>query len=131
MALACGDIELLADTVEKCAAHVQGDKEVDEAPKGFVISRTRGGRERRAHFVGGCFRIPGEHYRDFEDPGQRAPEAHEIKHRCKDCFPVEKATERAVEDKEDASCSSGECSSSDASREPEQPATPAEEVVAD
>ena len=70
---------------------------------------------RRAHFVAGCFRIPGEQYRDFEDLGRRAPEAHEITHRCKDCFPLEKAVERAVEDEEDASCSSGESSSSDES----------------
>ena len=41
VALACGDIELMEDTVEKCAAQVRDDKDVDEAPEGFVISRTR------------------------------------------------------------------------------------------
>ena len=98
VALVCGDIELVTDSVLECAAQVRGNEEVDEAPKGFVISSTRGGRVRRVHFVGGCFRIPGEDYRDFVDLGQRAPEAHKITHRCKDCFPLEKATERAVED---------------------------------
>ena len=41
VALACGDIELKEDTVDKCAAQVRDDKEVDEAPEGCVISRTR------------------------------------------------------------------------------------------
>ena len=56
-------------------------------PAGFVISVTQGGRCRRLHFAGGCFRVPGEHYRIFEDLGQQEPPDHQFTHRCRQCFP--------------------------------------------
>ena len=89
-----------------------GGEDVPDVPQGFVISITRGGRMRRAHFLGGCFRIPGIHYKRFESLGQRAPEPHEVTHRCLDCFPAERLSVAAVEAQDEASDSSGEASSS-------------------
>ena len=82
---------------------------------------------RRVHFIGGCFRVPGEHYHNFEDLGQRAPEPHEFTHRCQDCFPLEKPSEQKLEREEVASDSSGESSSSDNSQEAAAPETPGAE----
>ena len=68
-----------------------------QTPTGFIISLTQGGRCRRLHFAGGCFRIPGEHYQKYEDLGQRQPGPHEFSHRCRNCFPTQLA-EQEVED---------------------------------
>ena len=51
---------------------------------GFVISETREGRFRRVHFMSDCCRVPGEHYRVFEDWGQTCPEAADFHARCED-----------------------------------------------
>ena len=120
---------LCQDLVEACAERVLQGRE--EGPKGFVISKTRGGKVRRVHFVGGCFRVPGEHYRDYEDLGQRAPLPHEITHRCKDCFPLERESERQVENEELASDTSGESSSSDGSQEATPPTPGPEDAQED
>ena len=56
-------------------------------PEGFIVALTRGGKFRRLHFAGGCFRQPGVHYRNFVDLGQAQPELGAIDARCKDCFP--------------------------------------------
>ena len=52
------------------------------APRGFIIAVTQRGRLRRVHYGGGCFRKPGEHYLEWEELGDRAPEAHEFNARC-------------------------------------------------
>ena len=94
----------------------EGD--VQAAPQGFVISKTRGGKCRRLHFVGGCWRVPGEHYRSFEDWAQQEPGAHEFNCRCADCFPAPKAADREEECEAEASESDGETSSEDSDVEP-------------
>ena len=71
----------------------------ERTPAGFIISLTQGGRCRRLHFAGGCFRIPGEHYLQFEDLGRRHPGPHEFTHRCRNCFPAQLADQK-VEDSE-------------------------------
>ena len=81
-------------------------------PSGFVISITRGGQCWRLHFAGGCWRIPGEHFKRFDDYGQVVPPESTYTHRCKDCFPVG-IVSRQVEDAEaEMSGSSGSSSSS-------------------
>ena len=81
-------------------------------PEGFVVSKTQGGRCRRLHFVGGCWRIPGEHYRNFVDFGQEVPADHLFNARCKDCFPAALTAERAAEEEVEGSASDGSASSS-------------------
>ena len=74
-----------------------GLREPDAKPRpmGFVVSKTRRGRFRRLHFVGGCWRVPGEHYQEFDDFGQTCPAPGEFHARCADCFPVGKAVPAA------------------------------------
>ena len=38
------------------------------------------------HYVGSCFRGPGEHYEKFEDHGQEEPAADRFTVYCRDCF---------------------------------------------
>ena len=64
------------------------------------------------HFAGGCFRVPGEHFSQFEDCGQREPDEHEYSFRCKDCFPALKPAAREEEEAGEASSSDGSSSSS-------------------
>ena len=83
---------------------------------------------RRLHFVGGCWRVPGDHYRHFEDWGQQLPPASRFAARCKDCFGKE--AEKPVvptkpEDDESVSETSAE-SSADEEAEVEAPAAAAE-----
>ena len=87
---------------------------VDEEPyrpMGFVVSITRGGSCRRLHFTGGCWRIPGEHFRRFVDYGQQVPSDEQFTHRCKDCFPAGRPVAVAEEAEIVASASSGSSSS--------------------
>ena len=94
------------------SAEPEGQDEV----MGFVVSITRGGRCRRLHFVGGCFRIPGEHYKNFEGFGQSVPEDHQYNLRCRDCFPAERPAvqkgERDEEGSDGGESTSGSSSSS-------------------
>ena len=87
------------------------DASAASEPAGFVVSVTRGGLCRRLHFVGGCFRVPGEHYKRFHDLGQRAPEEHEYDLRCKDCFPAGCAIAQVEEAVAEMSASDGSASS--------------------
>ena len=57
-----------------------------QKPTGFVVVRTDKGRMRRLHFVGGCYRVPEEHYLDYTVWGDQLPDASEIDARCKQCF---------------------------------------------
>ena len=56
------------------AGQLIGDR--PDVAQGFVVSVTRGGRCRRLHFAGGCFRIAGEHCKNFECFGQAMPDDH-------------------------------------------------------
>ena len=81
------------------------------------MSITQGGHCRRLHFVGGCFRLPGEHYKCYESFGQAIPEPHLFNVRCKDCFPADKAVARAEEAEIAASESDGSSSASSSAEE--------------
>ena len=81
-------------------------------PTGFVVSITRGGRCRRLHFAGGCWRIPGEHSGKFDDFGQVVPPESAYSHRCKDCFPAGITTRTVEQAEAETSGSSGSSSSS-------------------
>jgi hypothetical protein len=97
-----------------------------EKPAGFCVSITQGGHCRRLHFVGFCFRVPGEHYKRYESYGQEVPCASRFDVRCKDCFPAGKASERAEEAEQEASDSDGATSASSSSSS----SPPLEPVVA-
>ena len=56
------------------------------APFGFVVSQV-GARQRRLHFVGHCFRRPGEHYRDYVVFGDIVPTETDFDKVCCSCFP--------------------------------------------
>ena len=84
-------------------------------PQGFVVSITRGGRFRRLHFAGGCWRVPGEHYRKYIDYGQRCPRPDEVHARCADCFPPEKLEKNASDNESSGSATSSSTGSSSAS----------------
>ena len=87
----------------------------DEAPQGFCVSKTKGGWCRRLHFVGGCFRVPGEHYRSYESFGQKVPDSHLYDVRCRDCFPADRVAIQKAEREAEVSDSSGASSSSSSS----------------
>ena len=82
-------------------------------PEGFVISKTKNGACRRLHFVGGCFRMPGEHYKCFESFGQAIPPDEAFNVRCKDCFPA--GSLQALKDEEAAEISASDGSDSSGS----------------
>ena len=85
-------------------------------PTGFLVSVIRGGLCRRLHYAGVCFRVPGEHIRNFEDWGQNGPADHVYNLRCKDCFPAPAAKDIDVE----ASDADGSSSDSGPSSEEEE-----------
>ena len=70
---------------EILASHAEEDA---TPPTGFVVSITRGGKGRRLHHTGCCFRVADEHFRKFEDHGHVEPEPHLYNLRCEDCFPA-------------------------------------------
>ena len=88
-----------------------------EPPTWFVVSKTKNGVCRRLHFVGGCFRMPGEHYKSYESFGQAIPPDEAFNVRCKDCFPA--GTLQALKDEEAAEISASDGSDSSGSSEDE------------
>ena len=80
-------------------------------PMGFIVSVSQGGRMRRLHFAGGCSRVPGQHYKVWEDHGQKTPESHSFTARCWWCVPAEQPPPLPEAEPE----SSGEESSSSSS----------------
>ena len=92
------------------------DDGVAKKPEGYIIAKTQRGAFRRLHFGGGCKRIPGEHYLDWEELGARVPAAHEFNARCLHCFPADKPETKAKEVAEVSDVGSG--SSSDSGIEP-------------
>ena len=111
-----GDVCLLASLL------VTQELDEPEVPKGFLISISMRGLCSRLHFAGGCFRVPGEHYRLYESYDQKCPDASLYTHRCKDCFPCGKPVELKQEQElvmsEDGEASASSSSSS-AAVEPE------------
>ena len=111
-----GDVCLLASLL------VTQELDEPEVPKGFLISISMRGLCRRLHFAGGCFRVPGEHYRLYESYDQKCPDASLYTHRCKDCFPCGELAELTLEHElvmsEDGEASASSSSSS-AVMEPE------------
>jgi hypothetical protein len=82
---ALGDAEITEETVTQVLRETEADEQ--QTPQGFVCSVTRDGRFKRLHFVGGCFRVPGEHYKKYRSYGQELPAANLYNEKCKDCFP--------------------------------------------
>ena len=56
------------------------------SPHVFVVSQI-GARRRRLHFVGHCFRRPGEHDKDFIVFGDTVPDEGDFDKVCCSCFP--------------------------------------------
>ena len=100
------------DEAELKSLLAQHELPKQEAPQGFVVSITRGGRCRRLHFAGGCFRVAGEHFSKHDDFGQSEPEEHQYNFRCKDCFPALKPAAAEAEELEEASDSDSSSSTS-------------------
>ena len=66
------------------------DGEVDDATvptEGFIVAITQRGLFRRLHRVGGCKRVPGEHFLNWEEHDSM-PEPHPYNAACLHCFPV-------------------------------------------
>ena len=91
-------------------------------PSGFVVSITRGGACRRLHFAGGCWRVPGEHFKKFDNFGQSVPPEASYTHRCKDCFPLGAVDRHVAEAEAEMSDSSGSSSSSSGTSLSDEPA---------
>ena len=98
------------EDVQLALQAIQNDG-VAKKPVGYIIAKTQRGAFRRLHFGGGCKRIPGEHYLDWEELGDRVPAPHEFNARCLHCFPADKAETKAKEEKEASDV--GSASSSD------------------
>ena len=77
------------------------DEDAKQLPLGYVISIAQRGRFRTVHWRGadggGCKRIPGEHYHEWRELGDRAPEPHEFTGRCHHCFPADAPAVREAE----------------------------------
>ena len=106
------DAEIADDLAGLLEAHE--DVSLSALRSGFVISKTHGGSCRRLHYLGFCFRIPGEHYKCFEACGDQEPESHRFGFRCKDCFPDPKLQAQREEEEDLMSDSDGSSSSSSA-----------------
>ena len=64
----------------------QGDAKPAVAPRGFVVSITRGGRHRKPHHVGSRKRLPDIDYKDYEVFGDVMPEFSLLDSLCAQCF---------------------------------------------
>ena len=102
------------DADEPDLGKLLAEHEADERlppSSGFVISVTRGGNCLRLHYVGFCYRVPGEHYKCFRAHGEKEPHAGLFNFRCRDCFPAGRAEKRAAEADAEISESDGTVSS--------------------
>ena len=82
---------------------------------GYIVAVSARGSFRRLHYAGSCWRVPGTHYKEFEDWGDVVPTT--VHARCHDCFPAESPAVRAEEaaaagESEDGDGSSSSSSSS-------------------
>ena len=101
------------DEIDEAEAKAALEAACEPAPtRGFIVVRSDKGRMRRLHFLGACFRVPGEHYKDFVCHGDILPADDLIDARCKQCFPVGRtppipADEVASAEESDSSSSTG------------------------
>ena len=79
---------------------------------GYVVSVTRGGRHKSLHHVGSCWRVPGQHFKEYEVWGDVLPPAGYLQSRCKDCFKLEGDQEEQPAELEDGTSSSSSSSGS-------------------
>ena len=56
-------------------------------PSGFVVSVTKRGKFRRLHLVEACPFIPGVHYLNYEEWGEKMPGEEELQAVCARCLP--------------------------------------------
>ena len=68
------------------AAQAVAPEAAPVVPWGYVVSVTRGGRHRKLHHVGSCWRVPGVDYADFDVYGDVMPELHLLDSKCHNCF---------------------------------------------
>lgn len=87
--------EVAEDLAGLLAQQLEPDRP-QKPPQGFIISLSEGVRLRRLHFAGGCWRIPGEHCRRYDDRGQEAPQPHEFTHMCSSVSPGRGARKRCL-----------------------------------
>ena len=96
------------------------DKEDDECvpSEGYVISISNKRKIRCFHLIGGCYRRPREHYRNFVVCGGVVPPAADYIQVCRACWPtgrdVEVESEQPDSDNSEATESSSSEGSSDA-----------------
>ena len=124
LALEDEDDELGADSpaeepeeLEKDLAEVSAAPEEVPMPVGYLCSVTQHGRFRRLHHAGFCWRLPGVHFREWEDLGCEEPNLDKcrVNARCSDCFPAAAPELQAAEKEEQEEDGSGSSSSSSSS----------------
>jgi len=64
---------------------VEEETALPKSEVGFVTSVSRQGW-RRLHYLGGCSRVPGIHYLNFECLGEAVPRLEEYDDVCKQCW---------------------------------------------
>ena len=86
-------------------------------PKGYLCSVSQRGRFRRLRHAGFCWRIPGIHFRLWEDLGSGDPDLVKcrIDARCADCLPAQAPEQQATEKEEQEEDGSDDDSSSSSS----------------
>ena len=125
--LEAGDADEEAENEEEMReelARAVAEPEEALVPPGYVVSITKGGRFRRLHYLGGCHRRPGQHFKEWTAYGLELPPLAQVDARCSDCFPGDKAklqkkSEVPEEDFASDSASSSSSSSSEAAGEEE------------
>lgn len=86
--------EVADDLTELLEQQLDPDRP-QKPPQGFIISISEGGRLRRFHFAGGCWRILGEQYKRLKtwaNGHRRRPHSPTS---CKLCFPGQGREEAA------------------------------------
>ena len=110
------DSELDEETIKESKKLFE-ERDVAPPSSGFVISLTTGGF-RRLHFVGACFRVPGEHYKHFIVCGMSLPADGEVDARCRQCFRGQDAEKLAESDDSDSSSSTSTSALPSAAKKP-------------
>ena len=103
------DDVLVSQTSSKLETHESLD-----LPLGtYVVSVSSRSEFRRLHVTGGCPRVPGQHYANFEVLGTSEPSVHSFHARCLHCFPESKGVQEAVGEVPSAGSPSTSSESSD------------------
>ena len=105
------------EELQKDLATAAGAPEEVPLPTGYLCSVSQRGRFRRLHHAGFCWRVPGLHFREWEDLGSEEPDLDRcrINARCSDCFPAALPELREAEKKEQEEDGSDSSSSSSSS----------------